>query len=154
EKLIVGGRSASLMGIDRDGMVRLNPDGSLDAGFDPKIGPEGEVLAVVVQPAGTILLGGSFRNVNGLARYRIAQLNADGNLFGSVEFNSPARMAGGQFRLSTKYGPGMEQIIEASTNLTDWIPIYTNATPNSPLDFIDPASLRFPQRFYRAVMKP
>jgi uncharacterized delta-60 repeat protein len=153
-KVFVGGRAANVAAIDWDGLVRLEPDGVFDAAFDPKIGPEGEVFAVAVQPSGTIVIGGSFRTVNGLPRYRIAQLNADGSVVGSVIFNPPEPVHDGRVRLSTQNAPGMEQIVEASTNLTDWVPIYTNKAPMNSLQFIDADAGLFRQRFYRVVTRP
>ncbi len=47
-------------------------------GFDPNA--NGTVRAVVVQPDGKILIGGDFTTVLGVARNRIARLNADGTL--------------------------------------------------------------------------
>jgi len=154
EKLIVGGRGAWVAGMDRDGVVRLNPDGSLDATFNARLGSEGDVFAVAVQPAGTILIGGSFRNVNGLSRCRIAQLDPNGSVVGSVELNPPTPMPEGQFRVTTQNWPPVSVIIEASSNLADWTPVYTNTARTSPLDFIDTNAAGFHPRFYRAVMKP
>ena len=41
-------------------------------------------------------------------------------------------------------------VVEASTNLANWQPIWTNASPGTSADFIDPESLHHPARFYRA----
>ncbi|MBI4323995.1 MAG: hypothetical protein HY674_01900, partial [Chloroflexi bacterium] len=41
-------------------------------------------------------------------------------------------------------------VLEASTNLVDWLPIYTNSAGPGAFDFADPASLALPLRFYRA----
>lgn len=73
---------------------------------------------------------------------------------GSVEFNAPRLMANGQVHLTAKNQSASEQVIEASTNLINWTPIYTNATPGNLLDFIDARASDYQQRFYRAVMKP
>ena len=43
-------------------------------------GVNGRVLAMVVQPDGKIIIGGSFSAVNGLSRGNLARLNADGTL--------------------------------------------------------------------------
>lgn len=48
--------------------------------FDRDDGVEGSVAAMVVQPDGKIVIGGSFTAVNGVPRYNIARLNADGTL--------------------------------------------------------------------------
>src|SRR5262249_33894087 len=41
------------------------------------------VKSIAVQPDGRVLIGGSFTNVNGASRNRIARLNADGTVDGS-----------------------------------------------------------------------
>jgi trimeric autotransporter adhesin len=68
----------------RQGLARLNADGSLDLDFNPN--PLGGVLAMAVQKDGKILLGGSFTRLQpgGAAapttRGRMARLHADGSL--------------------------------------------------------------------------
>jgi uncharacterized delta-60 repeat protein len=68
----------------RNYVARLNPDGSLDTGFDPN--PDFEVHCMVVQPDGKILLGGFFYSLqpngapNATSRYNIARVNSDGSL--------------------------------------------------------------------------
>jgi hypothetical protein len=52
--------------------------------------------------------------------------------------------------------PGMNYIIQASTNLcdsTNWQTITNFVSTNSPYYFIDPAATNFHQRFYRAEMQ-
>jgi hypothetical protein len=44
--------------------------------------------------------------------------------------------------------------ILGATNLLNWIPIYTNLTPNTPINFSDPATPVHPRRFYRAIPTP
>lgn len=41
-------------------------------------------------------------------------------------------------------------IIQASTNLVDWMNLSTNSSPSSFLDLLDPDLTIYPQRFYRA----
>ena len=60
-------------------IVRLQPNGAADNTFSqPNVG--GLVSAMSVQPDGKIVIGGSFTQVNGVGRGRIARLNADGTL--------------------------------------------------------------------------
>jgi uncharacterized delta-60 repeat protein len=56
----------------------------------------------------------------------------------------------GIFQL-TITGPLYSTIIQASTNLVNWLPVYTN-TP--PFTFTDPNASSYPYRFYRAVLEP
>ncbi len=66
----------------RDGIARLNADGSLDMGFAPKI--SGDVPSIAFQADGKILLGGNFTMVEGNEGYprysNIVRLEADGSL--------------------------------------------------------------------------
>jgi uncharacterized delta-60 repeat protein len=57
---------------------RLNPDGSLDPGFSPKL--DSTVPSVAVQPDRKLLVAGRFTTVNGHARSCLARLNPDGTL--------------------------------------------------------------------------
>jgi hypothetical protein len=62
-------------------------------------------------------------------------------------------MNNGQFRFRLTTGTvGQTYIIEASTTLTNWIPIGTNTLPDCVLDFVDGDAVNFPHRFYRAVL--
>ncbi|MEP6931024.1 MAG: T9SS sorting signal type C domain-containing protein, partial [Flavobacterium sp.] len=61
QKIIVGGSFLTYNGTSQKRIVRLNPDGSLDAAFDSGSGfNKGDVLAILVQPDDRILLGGTF----------------------------------------------------------------------------------------------
>jgi uncharacterized delta-60 repeat protein len=69
----------------------------------------------------------------------------------SVAFNPPQLMPKGEIHLTSKNHLGMGQVLEASSNLRDWLPIYTNAAPGNLLDFIDADASKYQRRFYRAV---
>jgi len=86
-KVLVGGNFDLVDGVRRLGIARLNADGSLDAGFDPKKvtynGGSADLRGVVsvVQDDGKVLIGGYFwASNNGVNRYGIARLNSDGSL--------------------------------------------------------------------------
>src|SRR5687767_10359031 len=59
--------------------------GDVDLSFDPGSGVNGSVHAIVVQPDGKVIIGGNFTTVQGLVRYGLARLNADGS--GDTTFN-------------------------------------------------------------------
>jgi uncharacterized repeat protein (TIGR01451 family)/uncharacterized delta-60 repeat protein len=42
-------------------------------------------------------------------------------------------------------------VVEASTNLVNWVPVFTNSTLSGAVSFIDTNAPLFPTRFYRAV---
>ena len=83
-KLIFAGSFASVLGVPRQNLARLNADGTLDMGFDPK--PNSAVLSVAVQADGKVLLSGQFTTLQpnsaaaATARGYIARVNADGTL--------------------------------------------------------------------------
>jgi hypothetical protein len=41
-------------------------------------------------------------------------------------------------------------VVEASTNLLNWQPIWTNSPPGASTNFVDPEWVNHPRRFYRA----
>jgi uncharacterized delta-60 repeat protein len=95
-KILVGGHFNKIGGggsgtTTRNRIARLNPDGTVDANFDP--GADDDVDTLVVQPDGKILAGGRFTMIGGggtgtTQRIRIARLNADGTL--DPDFNPGA----------------------------------------------------------------
>jgi sugar lactone lactonase YvrE len=52
------------------------------------------------------------------------------------------------FNLNGAYGQTI--IVDGSTNLLDWTPLFTNTANGAPFYFFDPAWTNFPWRFYRA----
>jgi len=58
---------------------------------------------------------------------------------------------GGSFQLTVTNNPGSTNIIQASTNLLTWLPVYTNIVPFTYTNF---DNTNFAHRFYRAVSSP
>jgi uncharacterized delta-60 repeat protein len=85
DKVVVGGEFIGINGAPRYNLARLNPDGSLDSGFDPSCSTDGRVLAVAVQSDGKVLVGGEFGFANTVPRQYLARLNADGTLDASFD---------------------------------------------------------------------
>jgi hypothetical protein len=65
--------------------------------------------------------------------------------------DSPLCAMGGQIQFNVTGVSGLSYVVEASTNLLDWEPLFTN-TP--PFLFVDQAATNSAQRFYRAVWAP
>ena len=84
-KVLVAGWFTRVNGVARTSVARLDIDGTLDATFsnvalggnDPSYIP---VFSVAGQSGGKVLIGGTFTQVNGVARSGLARLNADGTL--------------------------------------------------------------------------
>jgi uncharacterized delta-60 repeat protein len=81
ERILIGGGFATVGGVARPFLARLNNDGTLDAAFNAGgAGPNGSVRALVLQPDGKPVIGGAFTTYNSTARGRVARLNTDGTL--------------------------------------------------------------------------
>jgi hypothetical protein len=59
---------------------------------------------------------------------------------------STASYTNGAFQFSIAGQSGQTNIIQASTNLLNWVPIYTNVGSTN---FTDPSATNYPRRFYR-----
>ena len=68
----------------------------------------------------------------------------------SFQLGSGAGWTNGGFRLQLS-GPTTGCVIEASTNLSVWRPLFTNVSLPSDFEFIDRTAADYPWRFYRAV---
>ena len=79
-KILVSGQFTTYSGISAPGIIRLNSDGSIDNTFSYGSGlnTPSQANAIVVQPDGKILLGGTFTIYSGLSANRIVRLNSDG----------------------------------------------------------------------------
>lgn len=79
-KVLAGGRFDSFNGSTRNGLVRLNANGSLDHTFGAS-GFSGftYVYAIVVQPDGKVLLAGEFSSYQGHPCHNIIRVDAAGN---------------------------------------------------------------------------
>ena len=82
-RIVLGGVFYKVGGAAHANIVRLNADGSVDAGFNA--GADGNsVQAVTVQPDGKVLAGGFFTQVHAgtdaMPRQNVARFNGDGTL--------------------------------------------------------------------------
>ncbi|MEX2381212.1 MAG: delta-60 repeat domain-containing protein [Opitutales bacterium] len=80
-KLILTGAFDQFNGSgNKGGIVRLNPDGSVDETFDPDGGADWVISDLAIQEDGKIVVVGGFTTYAGELRSGIARLNADGSL--------------------------------------------------------------------------
>lgn len=97
-KIVVGGTFTQVGNQARGNVARFNADGSLDATFlSSRVGANGDVFALAVQPDGKIVICGDFTTVNGTSRSRIARLNSDGTL----DFSFLASGSGANFAVTS-----------------------------------------------------
>jgi uncharacterized delta-60 repeat protein len=92
-KIICGGGFTLINGVSRQGICRLNTNGSLDTSFggisgftNAGVGP-GEINDMDIQTDGKILCIGTFKNYSGTPINNVCRLNTDGTLDNT--FTSP-----------------------------------------------------------------
>jgi uncharacterized delta-60 repeat protein len=78
-RVLITGYFSNVSGVARNHVARLNSNGSLDASFDPGVGPNSWVRASALQPDGKLLLGGQFTQVVGQPAAGVARLATDGS---------------------------------------------------------------------------
>jgi uncharacterized delta-60 repeat protein len=100
-RIIVGGQFSSVDLTQRSNLARLNTDGSVDLSFDPGGGPNGDVNAIVIQPDGRILIGGTFIGYNGVSRGGVARVLGNGML--DPSFDSSVGTGGNVFALALQH---------------------------------------------------
>ncbi len=79
-KILIVGRFTKFNGVSRNGIARLNANGSLDPTFNPGLGfsAGSNVWSVAIQPDGKIMAAGEFIHAAGTPQTAIARLQADG----------------------------------------------------------------------------
>ena len=77
-RIYIGGAFASVNGLLRRGVARLNTNGSVDASFNANV--DGRVTALLPDATGNIVIGGLFSSVNTVARTNLARLFSDGGV--------------------------------------------------------------------------
>jgi uncharacterized delta-60 repeat protein len=77
-KILIGGGFTTVLGATRNGIARLNTDGTLDTAFDPNatgLNNFPYVDSIAVRADGKILVGGYFNRIGGQPRNNIARLD-------------------------------------------------------------------------------
>lgn len=78
-KLLIAGAFTTYGGLTRQRIARVNPDGSVDTGFNSSFGASDTIYAIALQADGKIVIGGSFITYGGGVRTYLARVNADGS---------------------------------------------------------------------------
>jgi uncharacterized delta-60 repeat protein len=100
-RILVGGQFTQVDLTLRFNLARLNTNGSVDLSFDPGNGPNGDVNAIVIQPNGAIIIGGTFIGYAGFSRGGIARVLTDGTL--DFSFDSGVGTGGNVFALALQH---------------------------------------------------
>ena len=78
--ILVAGSFTTFNGTTVGRLVRLLPNGTLDAGFNTGTAANAVIEDMLLQPDGKIIIAGSFTSFNSTAVNRLARLNVDGTL--------------------------------------------------------------------------
>ena len=105
-----------------------------------------------VQPADAgpyqVLLSNAYESVTSA----VATLDVTGVPVSFLSGPGSLQLANGQFRLSLNGLTGQGPVeIDASTNLVQWMPIYTNPSGFGTVNIFDTNASNYPRRFYRAI---
>ena len=79
-KIVIVGDFTTYNGMNRVRIARILPNGDLDEGFDPGIGPDFTVNSVDILPNGNVVVGGGFKQFNLQPYAGIALLDSTGRL--------------------------------------------------------------------------
>lgn len=92
-KILCAGYFTQYSGVSRNGVCRLNTDGTIDTTFTSPLPNDNNLTVLRIEQLsdGKILVGGSFRLVSGGTIYNIIKLNSDGtidNSFNKISGNN------------------------------------------------------------------
>jgi photosystem II stability/assembly factor-like uncharacterized protein len=88
-RILVGGAFTSYNGQPKNGIVRLNTNGSIDETFNIGSGFNGTVFNIhIINSDNRIIVGGSFTSYNNQSRNRIIILNIDGTIDNNFNIGS------------------------------------------------------------------
>ncbi len=103
----------------RNGVARINIDGTIDSTFDPNA--YGGVGVIVAAPNGQYLIGGSFTSVGGATATNVARLNANGTVDPTFDpapngpIDTIAVQSNGQILIGGNlYDPGRHHLLRCS----------------------------------------
>jgi uncharacterized delta-60 repeat protein len=146
-RILVGGFFTVVNGLSQNYISRLDGDGNLDASFNPGSGADGVIYSMAVQSDGKILIGGGFRNFNGVSRGGIARLQNPPQLLNPVLSNNV-------FRVSVATLTGRSYFLEFkdSLNGSTWTALPGVAGDGTVKALMDPTA-SVPQRVYRVQVQ-
>ena len=102
-RVVLGGAFSTFNGTNRNNIVRVLTDGSIDTSFNPGAGADNPVNAVALQRIGSaqkVVIGGAFSSVNGIGRSSLARLNENGTV--DVTFNPGSGANGPVYALAVQ----------------------------------------------------
>ena len=152
-KILVLGKFNRANGVERRGIARFLPDGTLDQSFVPESGFEpiaqASFRSLVLQRDGRILIAGSFAKYAGVPRGGLVRLMGDAALAIVSSEQGP-----GKFRIAflNRLGGAGPLTVETSTDLVNWFPAEAALEADPALVVTVPTG-ESPGRYFRGVLK-
>lgn len=157
-QLLVGGGFSSINGVPRNGLARLEEDGSLDETWDPgsqvEYGngaglseAEDTRLVFASAPDGSLLLGGTLSTASAVSLIRLLPPTS------SRLAVTPPRLPGQPVLLTLTAETGIPFLIESSANLLNWQPVTEATAGSGPQVLSVPAPAGGGGSFFRARTK-
>lgn len=152
--LYVGGSFTNAGGLPASRIAKWNGSAwsPLGSGTSRSFGSP-NVFALASQGS-DLYVGGIFEGAGNKPSFYFGQWNEtrDFDFVPSLRLSKPLMRPDGAFRFSIFSDGVPSYIIEASSDLSGWIPIHTNTSMSIPIDDFD--AIGRPQRFYRARSGP
>ncbi len=82
---VVSGLFSPSASVPRTNLARFFPDGAFDPSFNAGIGANGTIYALAIDTVGNVVIAGSFTQVQGVPRARVARLLPNGQLDDSFD---------------------------------------------------------------------
>ena len=146
-KVVLGGNFTSFNNEVRQGIARLNTDGTLDADCDAGAGEAPRVSACALTAEGKVMAGGLFSSLGTVNQHALVRLNGDPLPF---HLGAPERLPGGKFQISFYGEPQVAYSFQTSSNLIHWVALTNFTCVTDPMLLTDPGTTTG-ARFYRAL---
>ncbi len=96
----------------------------------------------------SVVITGSYGSVTSVVASLTVNLPPPQIITSGTNFGFTTNQSGFGFKVSGTVGQTI--VVDGSTNLVNWIPLFTNTAGTNPAYFFDPISTNFPSRYYRA----
>jgi uncharacterized delta-60 repeat protein len=118
-KILVGGNFSTYSGVNRNNIIRLNTDGSIDTSFVIGTGFNNNVQTILLQSDGKILVGGAFSDYNSFSNLRLIRLTSNGSIDGNQCNRIAVLNDNGNFNNSFVIGTGFNSPVLSITLQAD-----------------------------------
>ncbi|HET6226968.1 MAG TPA: T9SS type A sorting domain-containing protein [Bacteroidia bacterium] len=128
-KVYIAGTFTEYDSVSRNGIARLNDNGSLDNSFNPGTGANQTVQDIALQSDGKVIVVGEFTSFNTVAKNYIVRLNKDGSI--DPTFNAGGVGANGYYIAKVVIQPDGKIIIVGSITSYNGVTVNKIARLNS-----------------------